>query len=142
MRDHIRILSVNVGRGSLNQTACFSEATRESDPFDFIFIQEPWWSGNTSISGPARGTGVWGWSPFLPKAVIQLDKRPQVHAYMRTGTPFHIQQRYDIIEDLDIQVLDITYYKPHCSTVRLVNVYNQKPPRADGPEGTYAIEKL
>ena len=142
MKEYIRILSVNVGRGSQNQTACFSEATREMDPIDLILIQEPWWSGNTSISGPARSTGLRGWTPFLPKSVIGQNERPRVHAYARNNSPFHIQQRFDIIEDLDVQILDLIYFSPHRTITRLINVYNQKPPRDDGPEGTYAIEKI
>ena len=107
-----------------------------------IFIQEPWWSGNTSIVGPARSTGLQGWTPYLPKAVIGQNERPRVHAYARNNTQFHIQQRFDILEDLDIQILDLIYYTPQRTITRLINVYNQRPPRDDGPEGTYAIEKL
>lgn len=142
MKDHIRILSINVERGSQIQSSSFAEATREEDPFNILLVQEPWWSNPETIHGPARSGRLRGWTPFLPKSKIAPHEQPRVHAYARSKAPIHIIQRFDMVEDLDIQILNVTFYSPGPTTVRLVNIYNQKPPNIANSQGRYAIETL
>lgn len=116
--------------------------SRENNQIDIIFTQEPWWSCPKTITGPARSAGLTGWTPFLPKSVIKPNERPRVHAYVRSKSPMHVTQRFDIIEDLDIQILDITFYSPNPNTIRFINVYNQKPLDGNSQGNSYAVDKL
>ena len=133
----IRAISANMARSNTTTHAFWQDAHKE---YDIIFMQEPWWE---DLPRGARGSvhDGGGWSCVLPIQPVKPSDRPRVLTYVRKRKGLSVVPRYDILQDLDAQAVEVrnTGRPP----ILVVNVYNEHPLcTADGAHDLDARRRL